>query len=304
MSMARAGGWVFLPPDLVVAKSHSGNFSQGQVGATYTIVVTNLFLALPGIRSPTSSAVTVVDTLPASLTATSIAGAGWSCTLATLTCTRSDPLDNGASFPPIILTVDVSATAPAIVANSVTVAGGGEPPYYAGNNTSDDSTVIDAIGVSPDLAIAKTHVGPFVQGQAGATYNMVVTNVGSGATSGTVMVTDTLPAGLTATAMSGSGWSCTLATVTCTRSDALAAGASYPAIVLAVNVSTTAPSSVINIAAVSGGGDTTPANGTTSDATAITAAAVQVAIPTLGEWAMLLLATFLALAGAAATRKR
>ena len=41
---------------------------------------------------------------------------------------------------------------------------------------------------------------------------------------------------LTASSMNGSGWSCTVSTVTCTRGDALAAGSSYPAITLTVNV--------------------------------------------------------------------
>jgi uncharacterized protein (TIGR03437 family) len=41
---------------------------------------------------------------------------------------------------------------------------------------------------------------------------------------------------LTATAIGGTGWSCTLTPLACTRSDALAAGASYPAITVTVNV--------------------------------------------------------------------
>ena len=28
-------------PDLTISKSHSGNFTQGQIGATYTITVSN-----------------------------------------------------------------------------------------------------------------------------------------------------------------------------------------------------------------------------------------------------------------------
>ena len=49
-------------------------------------------------------------------------------------------------------------------------------------------------------------------------------------------VSDTLPAGLTATAISGPGWSCTLVPLTCTRGDALAAAASYPVITVTVSV--------------------------------------------------------------------
>ena len=54
---------------------------------------------------------------------------------------------------------------------------------------------------APDLTITKTHSGNFTQGQTGATYTLTVSNVGAVSTSGTVTVTDTLPAGLTATAL-------------------------------------------------------------------------------------------------------
>jgi hypothetical protein len=83
-------------------------------------------------------------------------------------------------------------------------------------------------------------------------------------------MTDTLPAGLTATAISGTGWACTLGTLNCTRSDALAAGASYPAITVTVNVASNAPASVTNTAAVSGGGEINTSNNTASDLTTIT----------------------------------
>ena len=54
--------------------------------------------------------------------------------------------------------------------------------------------------------------------------------MGSGPTGGTVSLVDTLPVGLTATAMSGTGWNVNLSTLTATRTDSLAAGGSYPAI--------------------------------------------------------------------------
>ena len=117
----------------------------------------------------------------------------------------------------------------------------------------------------PDLTVAKSHTGNFTQGQTGATFSITVTNSGTAATVGTVSVTDTLPSGLTATAMSGSGWNCSLGTLTCTRSDALAAGASYQVITLTVNVSSQAPPSVTNKVVVSGGSETNTANNTASD---------------------------------------
>jgi uncharacterized repeat protein (TIGR01451 family) len=120
----------------------------------------------------------------------------------------------------------------------------------------------------PDLTISKSHTGNFTQGQTGAQYTITVSNVGLGSTSGTVSVVDTLPAGLTATALSGTGWSCSLATLTCTRSDALASG-SYPNIILTVNVASNAPSSVTNSATVSGGGEQNTANNTANDPTTV-----------------------------------
>ena len=466
-------------PDLMIGKSHANNFSQGQIGAAYTLTVTNV-----GGAATTGTA-TVTDTLPGGLTATAISGTNWNCTLGTLTCTRTDALAAGASYPPITLTVNVASDAPGSVTNSASVSGGGEtntandtatditniatsstrtivhvggaaghpvltnqtmtlnytpvgtgnavvvlvgcrnsgvtamslsapgwtftpisglvgpsalqdfistfgaitpntvPVTFtitiaqgSGNCSNNDTTIMvdefsgndptggtttfdahnesldpapggictgapitpannnDAIwygcfdnvtgvsgaytkgqddtvgdwteymilsggiavvqnpgfitnpnfssfglgGVSikpkssttvPDLVLNKTHSGNFVQGQTGATYTLTVSNVGGAATAGTVTVKDTLPAGLTASAIAGTSWSCTLATLTCTRTDALAAGASYPPITLTVNVASTAPASVTNSASVSGGGETNTANDTAADITNI-----------------------------------
>src|SRR5207249_3555432 len=243
-------------PDLTITKSHSGNFTQGQVGATYTITATNSGFA------PTSGVVTVTDTLPAGLSATNIAGTGWTCVLGTLTCTRSDALAAGASYPAITLTVTVANNAAASVTNNVSVSGGGQT--NTGNDSASDATTINQL---PDLTITKSHSGSFTQGQVGATYTITATNSGLAATSGTVTVTDTLPAGLAATGISGTGWTCVLGTLTCTRSDALAAGSSYPAITLTVTVANNAGASVTNTANVSGGGQTNTGNDSASDAT-------------------------------------
>lgn len=249
-------------PDLTIAKSHTGNFTQGQIGATYSITVTNSGLA------STSGVVTVTDTLPAGLTATAISGTGWSCVLGTLTCTRNTVLGVGASYPVITLTVDVANNAAASVSNIANVSGGGQV-----NTTNDSVTDPTTINQLPDLTIVKSHTGNFTQGQIGATYSLSVTNSGFASTSGVVTVTDTLPASLTATAISGTGWSCVLGTLTCARSDALAAGSSYPVITLTVNVSLTAPASVTNSATVSGGGESNGSNNTANDLTTINTAA-------------------------------
>ena len=124
-----------------------------------------------------------------------------------------------------------------------------------------------------DLTISTTHPGNFAPGQAGAIYTITVTNSGTSATAGAVSVVDALPSGLTATAMTGSGWTCVLGTLTCTRSDALAAGASYAAITLTVNVGNSLTGLITNTATVSGGGETNTANDTARDVAAVTLSA-------------------------------
>ena len=245
-------------PDLTIGKTHAGNFFQGQSAATYTLTVSNA-----GSTS-TSGTVTVTDSVPAGLSATGIAGSGWSCTAPGGPCTRSDALAAGASYPPLTLTVNVAANAPASVTNTATVSGGGET-----NTANDSASDVTTIGSGPDLTISKSHAGTFLAGQTGATYTLRVTNAGGAPTSGTVTVTDSVPSGLTATSLVGTGWTCTQPAGPCSRSDALSGGASYPDLILTVNVAANPPASVTNVATVAGGGEQNTTNDTASDLTAI-----------------------------------
>jgi astacin len=106
---------------------------------------------------------------------------------------------------------------------------------------------------TPRLTITKSHQGNFTKGQTDATYTVTVTNpaTSTGPTSGKVTVTDTIPSGLTLVSMAGTGWVCTSNVCTCTN--ALAAGKSYPAITVTVDVAANAPSKVTNTVTVSGG---------------------------------------------------
>jgi uncharacterized repeat protein (TIGR01451 family) len=250
--------------DLTITKSHLGNFQQGSAGS-YALTASNTGLGA------TSGTVTVSDTLPTGLTATAISGTGWTCTLASRTCTRSDVLAAGASYAPITVTVNVAGNAPATVINTTTVSGGGEV-NVSNNSASDTTTIIPPEEDTnvPDLTISKSHSGNFVQGQIGATYMLTASNAGLDVTRGTVTVSDTLPAGLTATAISGTGWTCTLASLSCTRRDVLAAGASYAPITVTVNVADHAPANVINTTTVSGGGELNTGNNSAADSTTIT----------------------------------
>jgi uncharacterized repeat protein (TIGR01451 family) len=224
-------------PQLTISKTHSGNFTQGQQGATYTVTVSNIG------DSATIGAVMVTDTMPAGLTLLSMTGDGWRCTRNR--CRRTDRLQEGSSYPPIVVTVNVAADADSPLVNQVDV------KWRGSEATASDSTIV--VPPAPVLSITKSHTGNFTQGQQGALYTVTVSNAAqAGPTSGTVTVTETVPQGLTLVSMTGTGWQC--ASTTCTRNDALASGASYPVITVVVDVATNAVSPQVNVATATGGG--------------------------------------------------
>jgi len=232
-------------PILTVAKTHAGDFHQGQVGATYTVTVHN---AGP---VPSVGRIGLVDSLPGGLKPTGAVGANWTCTIAsqTVTCERTAPLDSQASST-VTITVNVADTATNVI-NVVSMSGGGDPTT-AGKEAHDPTTILGR----PQLSIAKAHPDPVQQGQQGLQFSIVVSNTGTGPTTGAVTVTDTLPAGLQPTDVSATSWTCNLAgqTASCSRSDALGPGTSYDVIRLSVNVAGNAETTT-NSASVSGGGD-------------------------------------------------
>lgn len=116
----------------------------------------------------------------------------------------------------------------------------------------------------PVLGITKSHIGNFNQGQQNAQYTVLVSNTGTGSTVDPVTVTETLPSGETLVSMSASGWTCN--SNTCTQSNSLAAGMSYGAITVTVDVAADATSPQVNTATVSGGG---ASSATATDSTTI-----------------------------------
>jgi uncharacterized repeat protein (TIGR01451 family) len=244
----------------------STNLIMGQSGA-FSMTVKNSNAA------PTSGTVTVTDILPSGLTLLSMSGAKWSCS--GTTCTRSDALAPGATYDPIVLAVNVPSSAPSSVTNKATVSGGGTQAAWSASLTGGISKL-------PAWSISKTHTGNFTQGQTNASYSITVSNIGYAGSGGQVYVYDTLPAGLTAAGVFGADpWNCTLSTVSCTRSDALAAGASYSPITVFVNVGS-APPIVTNQARVNGGGTIAATTATDQTNVGITGPSVVSIVPGAG----------------------
>jgi len=235
-----ATGSVTTVPTLTINKSHVGNFSQGQVGVQYTVNINNTSVAA------TIGQVIMTETPPVGLTITGMTGTGWTCN--TSSCTRSDALSGNSGYPTITITGNIAANATSPLVNQVSVSGGGS----ASLNATDSATIIIT---SPTLTISKSHSGNFTRGQIGVQYTVTVGNAAGAPTNGLVTMTETPPVGLTITGMAGTGWACN--TSTCTRSDALNSGGTYPAITVTANVASNAASPLVNQVSASGGSSAT-----------------------------------------------
>lgn len=213
-------------PDLRVVKTHSpSTFLQSSLlpaTPTFFIVVSNA-----GTISSFGT-VTMTDLLPAGFTAVSISGAGWSCTLASALCVRTDTLAISSSFPTI--TLEVSASVAGSFTNSASVSCACEGASKTGNNIAlDPITVLPTV----NLTITKTNgVTTLVAGQT-TNYTVTVANLAGSSDAAGAVLKDPAVAGL----------SCSLATCSTTG------GAVCPAPVLPATLLSVLQSSGLTITA-------------------------------------------------------
>lgn len=121
---------------------------------------------------------------------------------------------------------------------------------FTGSANVNVSTATD-LAVSGSPAVIST-----APGAKGLSFATTIRNNGGTASSGVVTVVETVDSLLTVTALAGTGWNCTSAALTCTRSDSLASGANYPDITMTFDVSSIQLSVTSTITSrVSGGGD-------------------------------------------------
>jgi uncharacterized repeat protein (TIGR01451 family) len=195
---------------LTITKTHTGNFTQGQQGAQYSLTVANS----PG-TAPTTGGVTVTETAPAGLTLASMAGTGWTCggSNPANVCTRGDSLAGGASYPAITVSVNVAANATSPQVNTAGVAGGGSAPANA-----SDSTVIVSAGATQPLTVVTagtgtgTVTGNGIDCVSGST-NACMASLPAGTQ---VVLTQAVTNGSTFAGWNGAPTSCTVAGATCT----------------------------------------------------------------------------------------
>lgn len=248
------------PPTIVKSFSAATVGLNGSVTLTFTLTNPNPATDLTGVSFS--------DDMPAGLLIANPDSLGGTCDTSVVTLLPTNISLVGAVLlanTSCTLSIDVLATAAGDQMNTT----GAITSVEGGTGGTATATVSVLV---PDLTITKTHTGNFVRPQTGATYTITVSNSGGANTSALITVNDTLPAGLTATDLSGPNWICTLSPLQCTRGDVLFAGTSFEPITLTVNVAPNTASSVTNTATVSGGAETNTANDSASDVTQIDAA--------------------------------
>ena len=268
--------------DLSITKTTATTNAPAGSTFSYTIVMTN-----NGPDAATS--VEMEDVLPASLLFRSITEpAGFDCVTpavgatGTITCTAAS-LANGASAT-FTLVVEVAATSGPI-SNTATAESATSDPN-SGNSGGTSSGVI-AGPAAADIEVTKTTTA--TQAVPGGTLNYTITVTNAGPSSATnVVVTDTLPAGLTLISATPSQGTCNAVNpVSCNLGTILNGGSAT--ITLSTQVTATSGTITNSASVTSTEGDTD----TSSAAPIPVGTAAVTPIPTLSEWALMMMAVLL-----------
>jgi uncharacterized repeat protein (TIGR01451 family) len=205
---------------------------------TYTQVVKNA-----GPSAATNAAVT--ETLPTDTTATSLstAATGWTCTLATRTCSNPSLAPNATAT--ITFTASVSATAPAGTAiNQTATASSSTSDPNTANNSATVSDVVAASNQA-DLVVTMSATPTSVVAGSDVTYTITVQNLGPAAASNPATLTGSLPPNTTfVSATIPGGWTCNAGTISCTNTNFAKGTTSTFTVVLQVNSATPSGTSI------------------------------------------------------------
>jgi uncharacterized repeat protein (TIGR01451 family) len=170
--------------DLVISKTDFPDPVTAGTSLTYTLNITN-----SGPSGATDMVVT--DTLPASVSFVSASPFCSSQPNNQVRCTY-DSIASGSAASPAVIRVTVNPAAPNLITNTVTVTGNEFDP----NTNNNSATATTTVNRLVNLSITKTGSPNPVAAGSGLNYLLTVANSGPSQASG-VIVTDTLPAGVT-----------------------------------------------------------------------------------------------------------
>ena len=232
--------------------------------AVFQFIVTNTGAA-------DARTVTVADALPDGLSYVAASAASaepWTCAgSTTVTCALTGALVAGAKT-----TLRITVTTPPTLTTGVT----NTARVSSANAPDSQGSSVDPAAPRANFSITKTHPAGAVLAGNTVTFTLTAKNVGPSDSPGAIVVTDTLPPGLSATtaSISGAGWACVVNghVVTCTRAAALAAGVTAPEILVNAAVSPDAgPATLVNSATVDGPlPSTDTSSAATTDSVAVT----------------------------------
>jgi uncharacterized repeat protein (TIGR01451 family) len=237
--------------DLRITKTRS-------VAGPYFTGNTFSFTLTPVYFGDVPNTITVTDVVPSNYTIGTVAISqnGWTCGVLgqTVTCTRPTGGVAGSNQALGTISIPVTVNAPgASVTNTASISAAGPVDPVPGNNSgSDGGTAL--LTPSADISVAKAGPSPALA-VIGVPFDwrLTTSNGGPSVFSGQFVMTDSLPAGVSVTAIAPNGWSCTPATlpivgpalITCTRTYTagapLASGASAPTVTLTAVSSTSGP---------------------------------------------------------------
>jgi len=272
--------------DLAVTKSGASSVTAG-TNIAWTVTLTN--------NGPsTAQSVTLTDTLPAGTTFVSIVqttGPAFACGQAAGVITCTSPTLAPLATATFTVTAAVGIATTGSITNTANMTTATTDP----NSQNNLATAVAAVGIPPaDVSITKTANAPELFVGTNAIFTIVARNNGPGPADN-VVVTDTLPAGVTLVSAPG----CTGTTTLTCNVGTLTAGATVT-FTIAVTLPST-PGNVSNTATVTSSTND-PATGNNASTAPLNAVAIPAGIPTLSTWGLLLLIG--ALAAAVALRLR
>ena len=238
------------------------------VGGPYFVGGTFNFVLTAAYDGDAPSTLTLRDTMPANYTVGAVAASqnGWTCSVSgqVVTCTRPSGGTAGANQSLGSVTIPVTiASAGSGIVNTARISAASPTDPDPSNNVATDGGATLLLPTA-DLAIAKTGPNPALA-VIGVPFNWTLTasNAGPSLFTGTLIVADTIPAGINITQITQTGWTCDQTapvsgptTLTCSRiytgGSPLASGASAPTITLRAEGSVAG--TVINRASVGSSG--------------------------------------------------